>query len=65
MDNHIHATEYVPSAARQTCDECDADDELRAIPGPDPQDWLCRKCCNDAAPELNFDNLEIVQEARG
>ena len=65
MDNRIHATEYVPSDDRLTCDECDADGELRAIPGPDPQDWLYYDCCTWAAPELNFNKLEIVQEARG
>ena len=54
----IHAAPYQPTTRRETCDECDADGELRERPGPDPREWLCKSC----APE--WDQLTTVQAAK-
>lgn len=60
----IHAVRYVPATGRETCDACDSDGELRAMPG-EFAEQLCEGCCKDVAPELDFNKLELVQEARG
>ncbi len=68
-DRHqrIHAVRYVPADDddRLTCDRCKTEaQELRAMPG-EFAEQLCEGCCKDVAPGLDFNKLELVQEARG
>ena len=60
----VFAFPYVQDDARKVCEICGDDHELRALPGPDPRLEICRGCCAEEAPELNFDKLEIAQRAK-